>query len=489
MGFSANTNQQETVLFASAVMRLLYASAHAPRKIENAVQNAAQSAPVQKAPAQKAPAQNAPAQNAPAQNAPAQKVPAPEAVKPEVSVPKATVQEVPVTETPAQKAEEPKKAKKAETAKKPEKQEAAAPVTEVPAEVPAEQAPIEQAPIEQAPAEQVPAEQAPVEQLPAVETEEEEAFVEETEEEKKEIRKSFWQKLKNGLAKTRKAIFGSIDDLLKNFVKVDEDLLEELEELLITSDISVDVTEDIIDQLRDRIKDGRLTEKEQVMGALREILTDMIGKEEPLHLDTVPSVILVIGVNGAGKTTSIGKISKRLRLSGKKVVVAAADTFRAAAIDQLAVWCERAHVDLVKQAEGSDPASVVYDAIGYVKNKHADVLIIDTAGRLHNKANLMNELAKINHVIDRELPGACRETLLVLDATTGQNAIVQAVEFKKAAPITGITLNKLDGTAKGGIVISIKKELGIPVKFVGVGEKIDDMQEFDAEEFVKALFS
>lgn len=466
MGSSANTNQQETVLFASAVMRLLYASAHAPRKIENAVQNAAQSAPVQN--------------NAPAQNAPAQKVPAPEAVKPEASVPKATVQEVPVTETPAQKAEEPEKAKKAETAKKPEKQEAAAPVTEVPAE---------QAPIEQAPAEQVPAEQAPVEQLPAVETEEEEAFVEETEEEKKEIRQSFWQKLKNGLAKTRKAIFGSIDDLLKNFVKVDEDLLEELEELLITSDISVDVTEDIIDQLRDRIKDGRLTEKEQVMGALREILTDMIGKEEPLHLDTVPSVILVIGVNGAGKTTSIGKISKRLRLSGKKVVVAAADTFRAAAIDQLAVWCERAHVDLVKQAEGSDPASVVYDAIGYVKNKHADVLIIDTAGRLHNKANLMNELAKINHVIDRELPGACRETLLVLDATTGQNAIVQAVEFKKTAPITGITLNKLDGTAKGGIVISIKKELGIPVKFVGVGEKIDDMQEFDAEEFVKALFS
>lgn len=461
MGSSANTNQQETVLFASAVMRLLYASAHAPRKIENAVQNAAQSAPVQN---------NAPAQNAPAQNAPAQKVPAPEAVKPEASVPKATVQEVPVTETPAQKAEEPEKAKKAETAKKPEKQEAATPVTEVPAE-------------------QAPVEQTPVEPLPAVETEEEEAFVEETEEEKNEIRQSFWQKLKNGLAKTRKAIFGSIDDLLKNFVKVDEDLLEELEELLITSDISVDVTEDIIDQLRDRIKDGRLTEKEQVMGALREILTDMIGKEEPLHLDTVPSVILVIGVNGAGKTTSIGKISKRLRLSGKKVVVAAADTFRAAAIDQLAVWCERAHVDLVKQAEGSDPASVVYDAIGYVKNKHADVLIIDTAGRLHNKANLMNELAKINHVIDRELPGACRETLLVLDATTGQNAIVQAVEFKKAAPITGITLNKLDGTAKGGIVISIKRELGIPVKFVGVGEKIDDMQEFDAEEFVKALFS
>ncbi len=318
---------------------------------------------------------------------------------------------------------------------------------------------------------------------------EEPLFVEETEEEKTELRQSFWQKLKSGLTKTKKALLGSVDELLKNFVKIDEEFLEELEDVLITADISVDVTEDIIEELRERIKDGRLSEKEQVMSALREILTGMIGKEQPLMMETTPSVILVIGVNGAGKTTSIGKISKRLRLSGKKVVVAAADTFRAAAIDQLAVWCDRAHVDLVKQSEGSDPASVVYDAIGYVKNKHADVLIIDTAGRLHNKANLMNELAKINRVIDRELPGACRETLLVLDATTGQNAIVQAVEFQKAAPITGITLNKLDGTAKGGIVISIKKKLGIPVKFVGVGEKIDDMQEFDAAAFVDALFS
>lgn len=299
---------------------------------------------------------------------------------------------------------------------------------------------------------------------------------------------SFWEKLKRGLQKTRKALFGSIHDLLKNFVSVDEDLLEELEELLISSDIGVNATETIIDELRDRIKDGRLKEKDDVVDALKEILRDMIGEGEPLRLDTTPSVILVIGVNGAGKTTSIGKISKRLRKSGKSVVVAAADTFRAAAIDQLAVWCDRAKVDMVRQNEGSDPAAVVFDAIGYAKKTKADVLIVDTAGRLHNKTNLMNELAKINRVIDRELPGACRENLLVLDATTGQNAVMQAKEFGKAANITGITLNKLDGSAKGGIVISIKQELGIPVKFIGVGEKIDDMQEFDAEQFIDALF-
>ena len=299
---------------------------------------------------------------------------------------------------------------------------------------------------------------------------------------------SFWEKLKAGLSKTKKALFGSVNDLLKNFVKVDEDLLEELEELLIMADVGVGPTEDIIEELRDRIKDGRLKEKDQVLDTLKEILGDMIGEHQPLKLETTPSVVLVIGVNGAGKTTSIGKISKRLRLQGKKVVVAAADTFRAAAIDQLEVWCQRAKVELVKQSEGSDPAAVVFDAINYVKKKEADVLIIDTAGRLHNKANLMNELAKINRVIDRELPDASRENLLVLDATTGQNAVIQAKEFSKAANITGITLNKLDGTAKGGIVISIKRELGIPVKFIGVGEKIDDMQEFDAKQFVDALF-
>ena len=301
-------------------------------------------------------------------------------------------------------------------------------------------------------------------------------------------KKSFWGRLKSGLTKTRNALFSPVDNLLKSFTKVDEDLLEELEEILISADVGFTATEEIMDELRERIKDGRLKEKEQVMGALREIMTDMIGESEPLQLTTTPSVLLVIGVNGAGKTTSIGKISKRLRLQGKKVVVAAADTFRAAAIDQLAVWCERAQVDMVKQNEGSDPAAVVFDAIAVAKKKQADVLIIDTAGRLQNKKNLMNELAKIDRVIDRELPGAARETLLVLDATTGQNAVSQAKEFSNAAKITGITLNKLDGTAKGGIIISIKRELGIPVKFIGVGEKIDDMQEFDAEDFVKALF-
>ncbi len=299
---------------------------------------------------------------------------------------------------------------------------------------------------------------------------------------------AFLDKLKAGLSKTKNAIFGQIDEVLKAFVKVDEDLLEELEELLIMSDVGVGATEEIMERLRDDVKSGRLKEKDQVVDALKSILEDMIGEGGELKLDTTPSVILVIGVNGAGKTTSIGKISNRLIGKGKKVVVAAADTFRAAAIDQLAVWCERSGAELVKQNEGSDPAAVVYDAIAYAKRKQADVLIVDTAGRLHNKVNLMNELAKINRVIDRELPDAARENLLVLDATTGQNAILQAKEFRNAANITGLVLNKLDGTAKGGIVISIKKELDIPVKFIGVGEKIDDMQEFDSEEFVKALF-
>ena len=299
---------------------------------------------------------------------------------------------------------------------------------------------------------------------------------------------AFLDKLKNGLQKTKNAIFGQIDNVLKSFVKVDEDLLDELEELLITADVGVNATEEILDELRERIKDGRLKEKDDVTSALREILVDMIGEGKPLVLDTKPSVILVIGVNGAGKTTSIGKITNILKKQGKKVVVAAADTFRAAAIDQLAVWCDRSGVELVRQNEGSDPAAVVFDAANYAKNHGADVLVIDTAGRLHNKKNLMNELEKINRVIDRELPGVCRENLLVLDATTGQNAILQAKEFKNAADITGLVLNKLDGTAKGGIVISIKQELNIPVKFIGVGEKIDDMEAFDADEFVKALF-
>ena len=298
----------------------------------------------------------------------------------------------------------------------------------------------------------------------------------------------FLDKLKAGLSKTKNAIFGQIDEVLKAFVKVDEDLLDELEELLIMSDVGVGATEEIMERLRDDVKSGRLKEKDQVIDALKTILAEMIGEGGELDLSTTPSIILVIGVNGAGKTTSIGKISNRLIQRGKKVVVAAADTFRAAAIDQLAVWCERSGADIVKQNEGSDPAAVVYDALNYAKKRGADVLIIDTAGRLHNKTNLMNELAKINRVIEKECPDAARENLLVLDATTGQNAILQAKEFRNAANITGLVLNKLDGTAKGGIVISIKKELDIPVKFIGVGEKIDDMQEFDNEEFVEALF-
>ena len=298
----------------------------------------------------------------------------------------------------------------------------------------------------------------------------------------------FLDKLKAGLAKTKEGFLGQIKNVVKSFTRVDEDLLEELEELLICADIGVNSTEQIIDELRDRIKENRLSEQEDVMAALREIIEGMIGQGEPLKLGTKPSVILVIGVNGAGKTTSIGKISNILRQQGKKVVVAAADTFRAAAIEQLGVWCERSGVDMVKQSEGSDPAAVVYDAINYSKSKGVDVLIVDTAGRLHNKKNLMDELSKINRVIDRELPDADRENLLVLDATTGQNAILQAKEFKNSAALTGLVLNKLDGTAKGGIVISIKQELGVPVKFIGVGEKIDDMQVFDADEFTKALF-
>lgn len=299
----------------------------------------------------------------------------------------------------------------------------------------------------------------------------------------------FLSKLREGLGKTRDALMGGIESVLRSFVKVDEDFLDELEEILITSDVGVGAAEEIIDDLREKIKDDRLQTREDTMAALREIISGMIGEGEPLHLDTKPSVILVIGVNGAGKTTSVGKIAARLRAEGKKVVVAAADTFRAAAIDQLAVWCDRAGVDLIKQSEGSDPAAVVFDAANYARVKGADVLIIDTAGRLHNKKNLMNELAKINRVIDRELPGVSRENLLVLDATTGQNAIIQAKEFGEAADITGLVLNKLDGTAKGGIVLSIRRELGLPVKFIGVGEKIDDMQPFDSAEFIDALFA
>ena len=298
----------------------------------------------------------------------------------------------------------------------------------------------------------------------------------------------FFDKLKSGLSKTKNAIIGKIDNLFKSFRKVDEELFEELEELLISADIGVNTTEEILDELRETVIDKNIKDADEVKDELYRMLRELIGEHEPLKLDTKPSVILVIGVNGVGKTTSIGKISAELKSQGKKVVVAAADTFRAAAAEQLTVWCERAGVDIVKQAAGADPASVVFDAINSAKSKGADVLIVDTAGRLHNKKNLMDELAKIDRVIGRELSGCSKETLLVLDATTGQNAVMQAKEFKGASDITGLILTKLDGTAKGGIVLSVKKELGIPVKFIGVGEKIDDMKPFDPDEFAKALF-
>lgn len=298
----------------------------------------------------------------------------------------------------------------------------------------------------------------------------------------------FFDKLKAGLAKTKNALFGRLDQLFRGFSKVDEDMLEELEEVLITADVGVGPTEKIIDGLRGKIRAEKITEPEKVKAALEEILVSMIGEGEPLVLDTKPSVILVIGVNGVGKTTSIAKIANLLKSEGKSVILAAADTFRAAAVDQLKIWADRVGVDIISHGEGSDPAAVVFDAVNAAKSRHSDVLIIDTAGRLHNKKNLMDELAKINRVVDRELPGCSRETLLVLDATTGQNAVSQAKKFRNSAPLTGLVLTKLDGTAKGGIVFSIREELGIPVKFICVGEQIDDLQYFKAGEFVSALF-
>ena len=298
----------------------------------------------------------------------------------------------------------------------------------------------------------------------------------------------FLESLKRGLSKTKNSIFGQINNLFRAFARVDEDMLEELEEILICAEVGFDTTEEIISRLRDRIKDEHIKESEDALKALKEILRDMIDDGTELNLVSTPAVILVIGVNGVGKTTSIAKIANVLKGEGKKVVLAAADTFRAAAIDQLKVWADRVGVDLIKHSEGSDPAAVVFDAIAAAKNRNADVLIVDTAGRLHNKKNLMDELAKINRVIERELPGAARETFLVLDATTGQNAVNQAMKFKNAAEITGLVLTKLDGTAKGGIVFSIQKMLGIPVQFIGVGEKVDDLQRFNADDFINALF-
>ena len=298
----------------------------------------------------------------------------------------------------------------------------------------------------------------------------------------------FFEKLKKGLAKTKNLLFKPFSDLFKTLRKIDEDLMEELEEILICADVGAATTEEILDTLRTEIKERGLKDSDEVKDLLKEIMLGMIGEGEDIDFSKEMTVILVIGVNGVGKTTSIGKIASALKRDKKKVVVAAADTFRAAAIDQVEVWTKRAGVDLIKHTEGSDPAAVVFDAINAAKKRQADALIIDTAGRLHNKKNLMDELAKIDRVITRELPDCVRETLLVLDSTTGQNAINQAKEFKNAANITGLVLTKLDGTAKGGIVFSIKKELNIPVKFIGVGEQIDDMEKFNADDFINALF-
>ena len=298
----------------------------------------------------------------------------------------------------------------------------------------------------------------------------------------------FFEKLRAGLKKTKDSMMGKIERLLHSFTKIDDELFEELEETLILCDIGVNTSVKICEELRDRVKQQGITDPSLIKDMLKEVITDMLGEDTPLDMSTTPSVILVIGVNGAGKTTTIGKLSYQLAQEGKKVIVAAADTFRAAAIDQLEVWTERAGVDIVKHNEGSDPASVVFDALAAAKARNADVVICDTAGRLHNKKNLMDELRKISRIVHQQAEGCSLEVLLALDATTGQNAVNQARQFNEVADITGIILTKLDGTAKGGIIISITDELKIPVKLVTVGEKIEDIQPFVAKDFVNALF-
>lgn len=297
-----------------------------------------------------------------------------------------------------------------------------------------------------------------------------------------------FKKIKEGLKKTRDSVVSQIDSMLKSFTKIDEELFEELTELLVMGDVGIQTAEQITDELRVRVKKEGIKDPKEITQLLQEVVADMLRGDEELKISTKPSIILVIGVNGVGKTTTIGKLANNLKKQGKSVLLAAADTFRAAAIEQLEIWADRSGCDIVKQNEGSDPAAVIYDAISAAKARNTDVIICDTAGRLHNKKHLMDELAKIGRVIDRELPDADKEYLLVLDATTGQNAVNQAEQFSKATGITGIVLTKLDGTAKGGVVLAIKNGLGIPVKYIGVGEQIDDLQEFVPEDFAKALF-
>ena len=299
----------------------------------------------------------------------------------------------------------------------------------------------------------------------------------------------FFEKLKNGLKKTKEALMKPVNSLFSSYDRVDDEFFEELFDILVMSDVGVATSQEIIDRLKERLREKKIKETDAARDELIEIMTELVNSENgELDIDKTPTVILVIGVNGVGKTTSIGKIATLLKSKDKKVVLAAADTFRAAAIEQLGIWADRAGVPMIKQGEGADPAAVVFDAIASFRKQNADFLIVDTAGRLHNKKNLLDELAKVNRVIDRELPGANRETLLVLDAVTGQNGLAQAKEFTSAANITGIVLTKLDGTAKGGIVLAIKEELGIPVKLIGVGEGADDLQPFNGNEFVRAMF-
>ena len=299
----------------------------------------------------------------------------------------------------------------------------------------------------------------------------------------------FFEKIKNGLKKTRDNITSKFDSIINSFKKVDEELFEEIEEMLIMADVGVLTSQKICDELRNKVKSQNIQESSQVKEILKEIIIELLSDENSLKIETKPSLILVIGVNGVGKTTTIGKLANDMKNNGKKVLISAADTFRAAAVEQLEVWCNRVNCDIIKNNEGTDPAAVVFDSISAAKARGSDVIICDTAGRLQNKKNLMDELSKIGRVIQRELPDEDKEYLLVLDASTGQNAVHQALEFKKAIGITGIVLTKLDGTAKGGIVIAIKDQLGIPIKYVGGGEGIDDLQKFDAKSFVDALFA
>ena len=300
---------------------------------------------------------------------------------------------------------------------------------------------------------------------------------------------NLFERLKQGLTKAKQGITDKIDDVLKSYTKVDEELLEELEEILITADVGVNTTMDIIDKLRDKIKENKITEPSGVKAELTNIIEEILTNENStLNVEKSPTIILMVGVNGVGKTTTIGKLANRYKQEGKKILLAAGDTFRAAAIEQLEVWAGRSNVDIIKHQEGADPGAVVFDAIKAAKARKVDLLICDTAGRLHNKANLMNELGKVFKIVDREFPEANKEVLLVVDATTGQNAVVQAKTFKEVADITGIVLTKLDGTAKGGVVLAVKSEVDVPVKLIGVGEKVEDLQDFDAKAFSEALF-